>query len=126
MPWLVPGPAATYPAREFAWRSSHALPLAGRSEVAGRSAGAAGSFGEISEWTKGGAPRLHPGADPSADAPFYAVLEGSGSGARPSRLFMSASARSKTLGFRCALSLAVSAAPPATESAPQGAGGVKP
>jgi hypothetical protein len=107
---------------EFAWRSTRA----GRSEVPGRSPGVASSFGEISEWTKGGAPRLHPSADPSADAPLYAVLEGSGAGARPSRLFMSASARSKSLGFRCALSLAASAALPPIEPAAQGAGGVKP
>jgi len=109
---------------EFAWRASRAGPTAARSELAGRSLGSV--FGELSEWTKGGVPRLHPGSDPSGDAPLYAVLEGSGSGARPSRLFMSASARSKTLGFRCALSLAASAALPATEPAPQGPGGVKP
>jgi hypothetical protein len=111
---------------EFAWRASRATSSAARAEAAGRSLVAGSVFGEVSEWTKGGVPRLHPSSDPSAEAPLYAVLEGSGSGARPSRLFMSASARSKTLGFRCASSLAATAALPATELAPQGTGGVKP
>ncbi|MEO8183711.1 MAG: SUMF1/EgtB/PvdO family nonheme iron enzyme [Deltaproteobacteria bacterium] len=115
---------------EFAWRSSRAA----RSVVSADLAGTAGlwsSFAEVAEWTKGGA-RPHSGAEQSADAPSYAVLAGgasegsAASGARPSRLFMSASAHAKNLGFRCALSLAASGALPPTELPAQGTGGVNP
>jgi hypothetical protein len=113
---------------EFAWQSSRAEASAVNSDVAGRAASS--SFADIAEWTKGSGARARTSSDPSAEAPIYAVLKaGSGehsAGARPSRLFMSASARAKNLGFRCALSLAASAALPQTESLPQGTGGVKP
>ena len=106
---------------EFAWQASRAASRAGPSELARR--GVASSFGEVSEWTKSGGARLQPSAEPLSYVVLSPASEGVATGgARPSRLSMSASARGKNLGFRCALSLAASAALPTTGSVPRDPG----
>lgn len=103
---------------ELAWQASHggagtlvlgSAPPAGASELGAVS----------SEWTKGHVARTPPGVEPSADQQLYAVL-GAGAratqGGRPSRLYMSASAHGRQVGFRCAASLEATAAPPEPES----------
>lgn len=106
---------------EFAWRSSRAANLAGSGGLPGGHAGNSSPFSDISEWTTGSAARLAPGAAPSADAPLHAMMgarisEGSvATGAVSSRRLTNAGARAKSLGFRCALSLAASAALPPPE-----------
>jgi formylglycine-generating enzyme required for sulfatase activity len=110
---------------EFAWQASHAASSGGPSELARRGPGS--SFGEVSEWTKSGGARLPPSAEPLSYVVLAPASEGPATGgARPSRLFMSASARGKNLGFRCALSLAASAALPTTGSVPRDVGRLKP
>ena len=114
---------------ESAWQMSRggASWLSG-SELPGGARGAAATLGELSEWTKGHVARMRPGVEPSADQQLYVVVgagassAGSGEGARPSRLTMSATAHGRTVGFRCASSLEASAAPPRAEPSPPGDG----
>lgn len=87
---------------------------------------AASVLGELSEWTKGHLARTPPGLEPSAERQLYAVLgtassTGAGEAARPSRLYMSASAHGRNVGFRCASSLQASAEPPRVETSPASA-----
>ena len=117
---------------EFAWRSSRAANLADSGELRGGHAGNRSPFSDLSEWTTGNAARLTPGAAPSADAPLHAMVgarisEGSvATGAVSSRRLTSADTRAKSLGFRCALSLAASAALPPPELVRQDGDGLTP
>jgi hypothetical protein len=98
------------------WRGQR-LPLPGEWEFAwqaglGAPAGNGTVIGEISEWTRA---RPHPlrGVELETDPPHYAVSSvetTSPTSARPKRLYMSASAHGRSIGFRCALSLETSAA----------------
>lgn len=109
---------------ESAWLSSRGgVGWLMGSEVPGGAEHGSISLGELSEWTKGHVARTPPGAEASADQQLYAVLgagakAGSGEGARPSRLYVSASPHGRTVGFRCAASLEASAAPPRVEPSP--------
>jgi hypothetical protein len=77
--------------------------------------GASGA-GAISEWTKASDVHPHRGVELEAPQQPYAVLRVSPSTGsattpeRPSRLYMSASAHGRNIGFRCALSLETSSA----------------
>lgn len=99
---------------EFAWQSNRATaPLNGA-----RVSGVPSFVGTTSEWTKDPVAHPHRGVEPSEPLQSYAVLRagsplGAFSGeARPSRLYMSASAHGRNIGFRCALSIESAATPP--------------
>lgn len=98
------------------WRGQR-LPLPGEWEFAwqaSRSAAPGGTavLGELSEWTRAH-PRPRRGAELETDPPHYAVssVESiSPTSVRPKRLYMSASAHGRSIGFRCATGLEPTAA----------------
>jgi hypothetical protein len=90
---------------EFAWQSTRA------SSRNGEPLGSPSFPGASSEWTKDPVAHPHRGVEPSEPLQSYAVLRAGsslgvfGGEARPSRLYMSATAHGRNIGFRCALSL---------------------
>jgi hypothetical protein len=100
---------------ELAWQTSHEAAGAPVPLFSGMHPGASGA-GAVSEWTKASDVHPHRGVELDAPQQPYAVLRVSpstGTSAateHPSRLYMSASAHGRNIGFRCALSLETSAA----------------
>jgi hypothetical protein len=105
---------------EFAWHASRSAPAtpAGAVPEAGMAV-----LGDLSEWTRAH-PRPRRGAELETDPPHYAVssVESiSPTSVRPKRLYMSASAHGRSIGFRCATGLEPSAALSRAEPTPPGA-----
>jgi hypothetical protein len=103
---------------EAAWRSVHgraAASVAGA--VASRDPGSSSTrLGDLSEWTKDRTDRAQRGAGPGSEQQLYAVLRvdtsagGAPSESTPNRLYTTANAHGRGIGFRCALSVETSAA----------------
>jgi len=93
---------------EFAWQANRSPALTPE----GAAAPGLTVLGDLSEWTRA-RPRPRRGAELETDPPHYAVssIETiTATSVRPKRLFMSASAHGRSIGFRCAVSLEPSAA----------------